>query len=162
MQFVKSDGIGGNNFIKLKDGESVKGVFRGDLHHFHQHWEGNKALRCLGKETCPSCKEGKKALFRFRLNLVVNENGAYTAKIFEQGWTVHEALRALHEGDYNLEQHLMKITRYGTGTDTSYAIIPVPNGSLTEDKIKAIAAVPLHSLDGSQKEEQEVSENVPF
>lgn len=154
MKFRDKSTGGGKNFLKLKAGESVRGVFRGDPYEFRQHWTANRGVKCEGA-SCELCKSGDKSSFRFRLNLVIQENGALAAKVFEQGWTVYELLKALHEGDYDLEKHFMKITRHGTGTDTSYSIVPVPNGAVSKDTDKQIAAVKLADLSHQAAEEAE-------
>ncbi len=168
MKFNKERTEGGKNFLKLKSGESVRGVFRGDIYEFRQHFEKaeNKGYLCTEDKSCQFCNEGKKSSFRFRLNIVITENGAYSAKIYENGWGVYEMLKTLHE-DYNLETHLMKITRNGSGTDTTYSILPVPNGQLGESQTKLVSAVPLLNLEmkPKQNEETEVNyeeESIPF
>lgn len=159
-------GPGGKAFVKLKDGESIKGVFRGDPHPFRQHWVENRGVFCPGK-SCPLCAEGEKSSFRFRINFVMQENGAWVAKVFEQGWTSYDYLKSMHESDYDLEKTLIKITRRGTGTDTSYSILPVPNGTLKKPDVDAIAAVALHDLSPKEKSEaaatpEESGEDIPF
>ena len=76
----------------------------------------------------------------------MNENGAYVSKVWEQGWTIYQTLEGLNE-DYNLEEHLMKITRKGSGqNDTTYTILPVPNGGLSKEQLQAVSTVPLPDL----------------
>jgi hypothetical protein len=153
------------NFLKLKSGESATGVFRGDPVDFKNHWlqAEKRSVLCKGKDECEHCKAGDKPKFRFRLNFVVNENGAFVAKIFEQGWTVYEALKAIHEGGYDLTKHKMKVTRHGSGTDTSYNIIPVPNGALPKEleiQISNVALNPISlsgAIEGHNNEEE-----IPF
>lgn len=133
--------------IKLKAGESIKGVFMGEVHEFRQHWADNKPTLCPGQNDCSKCANGEKPSFRFQINLVVKENDAYVAKVWEQGWTVFLALKSLHEGGYDLEKYLMKISRTGsTKNDTVYSIVPVPNGLLTPAQLKEIAQVKLIQL----------------
>lgn len=146
MKFREKFVGSGKSFLKLEDGKSVYGVFRGEIYEFRQHWVEGKSSLCPGKATCKNCQEGTKPSFRFRLNFITVENGAWTAKIFEQGWTVHEQLRAIHEGDYDLEKHQVKITRHGKGTDTTYSIIPVANGLINSPQEKDISQVKLYDL----------------
>lgn len=145
---------GGKNFLRLKSGESVRGVFIGEPHEFKQHWINKKGVLCKG-EGCELCKEGPKSKFRFRINLIINENGAYVSKIFEQGYTVYDALRSLNE-EWPLEDHLVKITRNGSGTDTSYAVVPQAQGKLSEERKKQIQDVKLHDLEGLKASEPEL------
>lgn len=149
------------DYLKMKAGESVRGTFRGDPHTFKMHWlnDQKKSQLCSGSG-CPLCSAGDKPKFRFRLNFIMNENGAFVAKVFEQGWTVYETLKALHEGDYNLEQHVMKISRHGSGTDTSYSIVPVPNGQLSKEQESQVAKVQLHTLTNETPTEK--GDEIPF
>lgn len=147
----KGEGSFNKDFLKLKSGESVRGIFRGDPFEFRQHWVGQKSFVCNG-EGCEYCKKGIKAVFRFRINFIVNENGAYTAKVFEQGWMVYDQLRSIH-GDYNLEKTIIKITRQGSGTDTTYTILPLPppNGVVTDTLETQLSKVTLHPLEITPK-----------
>jgi hypothetical protein len=146
MKFAAAQNINGKNFIRLKAGESVRGVFRGEPFDFKQHWVNNRGQMCPG-DGCALCAEGKKPSFRFRINFIINDNGAYVAKVFEQGWTVYETMKNLHESEYNLDLHQMKITRHGSGqNDTTYSIIPVPNGTIDEAKEKVLSSIKLHEL----------------
>jgi len=155
------------NLLKMKSGEEVRGVFRGDPVDFRQHWIANRSYLCSGNSTCEYCKAGEKSSFRFRINIVINENGAHVAKVFEQGKSVYEALKSLNT-DYALEKNQVKIKRMGSGTETLYTILPVPNGELKDGALKAIEAIPLVdlSLDASRPAEpiaeEEDSEDVPF
>lgn len=132
------------DFLRLKDGESVKGVLRGEPFEFKQHWVGMHTEVCKG-EQCSNCKAGNKASFRFRINFIINDNGRYSPRILEQGWNLYKSLNNLNT-DYDLEKHIVKLTRHGAGkNDTTYAVIPVPNGIITEEILNQIA--PLKLLD---------------
>lgn len=135
------------NFIRLKDGESVRGVFRGDIHEFHTHWSGTRTQVCTGPG-CVLCKENPsvKPAFRFRLNLVVKDGEGYAAKIFENGWKVYQQLREIND-EVPLESILVKIGRTGSGkNDTSYTVIAVPNGTVNADLEAKLKQVQLLDL----------------
>lgn len=134
------------NFLKLKDGETLKGVFRGEFNHFRIHWSDSRSVLCTGKEACDLCMKGDKSKFRFRANFIVKDGEAYVAKVIEQGWNFYETLRALNEGDYELEKYVMKITRNGTGLHTSYAAIPAPNGLVNTQMEAVLSKVQLNNL----------------
>lgn len=153
-----SSGIG-KHLLKLKAGEEVRGAFRGDPVDFRQHWSNNRGVMCTGPATCELCKAGEKSAFRFRINFIVNENGAYVAKIFEQGRAVYEALKALHL-DYDLTKNTMKIRRHGSGTETTYAIVPLPNGLIGDEMEKKFKAIQLHQLAATQNEPVENEEDL--
>ncbi len=138
MKF-QSGGNGGGikGLIKLKGGESVTGVLRGDPYEFEHAF-----------------KPGDKAKFRFRLNMVVMENGALQAKVLEGGWKLYQSLKQLNEAGWDLEKTYTKISRIGTTmNDTVYSATvtptPVPQGTL--DKV---AAVPLNDLRSSRGTER--------
>jgi hypothetical protein len=107
---------GSNNYVKLKDKESITGVFRGDLHEFFVLWRDGKSSEV------PEGTPGSK--FRFRVNFVVREGASYVPKIFEQGQLVYEQLAEIHK-EYPLEQTVCKITRNGEKLDTTYTIMPL-------------------------------------
>ncbi len=165
-------GAGGKDFLKLPAGGVAKGVFRGDVHEFKQHWpkEADRPTVCPEDASCEFCKEGKvKAGFRFRLNFLINENGAYVAKIFEQGWMVYCQLRDMHSSDYNLEKTIVKITRNGDGKNTTYTIMPLPGeqGAVSaqlEAKLKAVPLIPLTEAAAEEDHEDDSAsdDGVPF
>ncbi len=169
MQFREESEGGGKNFLKLKPGQSVRGVLRGDLYEFRQHWINNKGVACPG-EGCAICAKGEKNSFRFRLNFVMRETegGPFVAKIFEQGWMVYAQLRELHK-DYPLPETVIKITRNGEGTNTTYVITPTKD-ALTGALAASVKSVPLLDLSHSQAadsgshagEYDAMSEAVPF
>lgn len=116
-------------YVKLKDGESITGIFVGEPFTYRQHWSEGKAQPCKG-EGCDSCASGSKGSFRFRINLIVKEGENYIAKILEQGARFYDAITSLEESGYALEDHLMKISRRGsTMNDTTYSVLPVPNSN---------------------------------
>lgn len=112
-----SEGKGsGMPFIKLKSGESIVGVFKGDPYEFYQVWET--------KQIVP--KGTPKSAFRFRINFVTKEGANYVAKVLEQGTTVYNQLRDLNQ-HYPLEETVVTISRQGsTKDDTRYVILPLP------------------------------------
>jgi hypothetical protein len=146
---------GGKNFLRLKDGEHVVGVFRGSPHTFYQHWEQNRGVLCTRNQGgCDLCKEDKKASFRFRVNLVMMEEGKFVAKIFEGGAKVYDALTGLNS-ECDLATHKVKISRAGTGPqDTVYTILPImKDGVVTKEVLKQIEAVQLNALESESAEE---------
>lgn len=147
MDLGSSGSEDSKSFVKLKDKESVRGVFRGDVHKFRQHWVGMKSEVCTGTADCPGCKAqpNKKPAFRFRLNMVVKEGEGYVAKIFEGGWTTFEQLIEINK-EIPLENHLVKISRSGTGMDTTYTVIALPNGTVTPEQEAKLKQVTLLDL----------------
>lgn len=133
---------GSSLFLRLKDGESVTGICRGEAYEFRQKWMNGKST--LVDESDP---EGK---LRFRLNFVTPEDGKLTAKIFEFGLVVYGQLSEIND-EYPLEKTKIKITRRGTGTDTIYMILPILKEPISPKLMKDIEAVPLNILEHKQK-----------
>ena len=128
---------GSKNFLKLKDKESVQGIFRGDLHEFFVVWENGKSQE-VGQDT-PGAK------FRFCVNFVVKEGTGYVAKLFEQGLTVYNQLRELHD-EYELDKIVVKITRNGTGTDTTYSVMPLLKHAISKETMRFLDTMELLPL----------------
>lgn len=154
MKFNSNPSVGSSgDFLKLKDGESVVGVFRGDILEYHCKWNGSKSVKCDAEE--------KGAKFRFRINFVTKQGDALKSVLWEQGAQVYNDLKALN-GDYPLEQFFMKITRKGAGmNDTEYHILPVPNGQLDATKEAMVAAVPLQDLNSGLDNTQAAQPPMP-
>jgi hypothetical protein len=128
---------GGKNFVKLKDKESISGIFMGDTHEFFCLWQDGKY-----KEV-PEGTAG--ASFRFRINFVVKEGTVYVPKILEQGKTVYQQLSELHD-EYNLENVVIKITRSGTTkNDTTYTLLPLRQ-EISEETKAYLKTVKLNEL----------------
>jgi hypothetical protein len=156
---------GGKDYLKIKDGESMRVIFRGDPVDFRIHWAQGKSSPCV-ESSCSHCASGNKSSFRFRINTVIKENGAYVPKIFEQGITTYKDLVALQQSGYNIENHVMTVTRHGTQKDTTYSILPLNNGAISQeiaDKLKEIKLLPLTGKTESQDAQEGLPSNeAPF
>lgn len=161
----KSGGAGfaKEDVVKLEDKDKVQGVFRGDPKIFHTHWNGKFGELCPGRSVCARCKSDEKAKFRFRMNFLVRQDGQWVAKVFENNYGTYQDMKALHEGEYNLEDTCVTISRTGKGqNDTRYQIMPTKNnGGLTPDDLRAIMNVKLHdlSVEGKTQTPDASSEN---
>lgn len=148
---LPSSGDNNAKFIRLKnDSDSVKGVFAGKPLVFRQHWvssaAGKKSVVCTG-DICSLCQAGDKSKFRFRANLIIEENKMYVAKIAEFGRTVYDSLSEIG-AEYDLSKTLVKLTRKGQGMDTSYsALAGPPSSQPTPDQLAAMSKVTLLDLD---------------
>lgn len=105
----------GKAFVRLTDGESVRGIFQGDPVVFWVLWKGQRSF--VVPETTPESRP------RFKMNFVTQENGQLVAKVFEGSMTLYRQLKELHE-EYDLSKTMVKITRNGTGKETVYSILP--------------------------------------
>lgn len=161
MKFNKRDlpmggGQGSTLFFKLKDGESKTGVCRGEIFEFTNKWVNGKSFLCSPDE------EGAKS--RFRLNIVVQEDGQFTAKIWEFPLTVYNLLADIAE-EYDLEKTKIKITRRGTGTDTIYMILPLlkePIPAKIQNEIDAVPLTILEHKDQPKVKMPDSDEELPF
>lgn len=160
MQFRSPEELpetgGGKNFLKLKDKESISGIFRGELKEFFVVWEkGGKAHEVA--EGTPGAK------FRFRVNFVIKEGAVYVPKILEQGLIVYKDLAEINK-EYDLETTVIKITRNGMGTDTTYSLLPLLKQTLSKEAVKHLETLELLPLskDASVKPENKDGEGLPF
>lgn len=148
MKFKENSGaMDSKNYLKLKDKESATGIFVGDFYEYRQHWVTNRSELCSEDNLCPHCAQGLKSSFRFRINFITKDkDGNYQALVFEQGWTVYNAMRELHS-EYDLTKHIVKITRSGSGkSDTSYSILPIKNGAVTPELGNRLCGLTLQDL----------------
>lgn len=158
----KSGGGGpkGDQYIKLKDEDTVQGVFAGEPYQFNQHWRpGSSPQLCDGGECCAG---GEKASFRFRINLLTKVNGKVEARVFEQGWTVWKMLEALNK-KVDLERYAVDISRSGSGKDdTTYTIFPLPDGKIDDAAAAKLKEIPLIVLEHNVFEtEKDVTNDEP-
>lgn len=153
-------GSQGKDFIKLKSGDSVSGVFSGPLYEYKAHWLNGRTEVCPDDSTCEQCKT-KRPAFKFRGNFIVPESGALVAKILEGGWELYSTLSSLHK-DYPIDKNFIKISRTGsTMNDTSYSALPVPNGALPIEKLELVAKVKLHDLSAKPQDKEPQQDKAP-
>lgn len=139
---MSPEGRGSNLFLKIKDGESVIGVFRGEPLEFYSKWIGGKSQIAL-----PDDPEAKK---RYRLNFITKEDGKFVPKIWEFGVFIYNQLADIND-EYPLEKTKVKITRHGTGTDTTYMILPLLKEPLPPKILKEIESIHLNILEHKDK-----------
>lgn len=149
----KGEGNGTSNYLKIADGQSATGVFRGEVHEFYQSWPKGGDKQIFAKPT-----PGASA--RFKLNFVTHEGDKVVAKVWEFGLTVYNMLAEISEA-YPLENTKVKISRRGVDKNTQWMIIPL--GPLDKKGLATIEACPLEVLNGSQTAQTTESEpEVPF
>jgi len=144
-------------YIKLKDGESIKGIFRGNPNEFYTKWENRKPS--LAKEGEPGAK------FRFRIKFVVKTDAGFVAKVFEGPAGIYNKLKELNE-EYGLEQTVIKITRNGMGLETEYSLLPLREAP-SKETMDAIDQIKLADLNFESKTEEkapefDTGESLPF
>lgn len=153
MKFPKlPDSVDASQFLRLKDGQSVVGVFVGDPYPFYAHWVNQKPVTCEG-EHCNICKAGGKRGYRFKANFVTRDpqSGVLVAKIFEGTITTLKAMESF-DAEHPLEDTLVKLSRKGAGPkDTVYILLPqLPDYKLSSEKKAQIAKVRLHVFDEAE------------
>lgn len=150
---VKVPQSGTNYFLKLKDKESIRGVFVGEVHHFYIKWVGNKSV-----EATENDPDGK---VRFRCNFIAPaSDGVLAVKVWDFPYSVFIQIKGIN-AEYPLEKTKVKITRLGSGTETQYQIMPLlgQKDILTDEQLSAIKSLQLHQLDKKSKKTESDSFN---
>lgn len=163
-------GLDGGVFLKLKDGDKIRGVFMGNPDILKIHWpKGENSSLCTGKDQCALCKSGDKSKFRFRINFVTKVDEVWVAKVWEQGYGIYLDLKEMHENDYPLNSTLVTLHREGEDKDTRYRIMPVKdNGGLKPANFATLAKIPLNKLteepteDAGAKQPTFTEDDIPF
>lgn len=151
-------GSSSNSFLKLKDKESVVGIFRGEPRDFYAAWDGKKYVEVA--------EDDPNGSFRFKINFVIKEGANYVPKIFENGVAVYRQLAELN-AEYDLSETTVKITRNGTGTDTAYSILPLLKTPPSKEALAYLAKMellPLEAQNGHRefKANSTGEESIPF
>src|SRR3990167_4785768 len=106
------DEAGSGKFIRLKDGDRVTGVFRGEPHTFYRAFKD--------KAEYENWAQGRS--FKFRINILLKTAEGWEAKLFEQGSIAFDQLFEAHE-KYGFDC-VYEIRRKGSGQDdTRYYIL---------------------------------------
>lgn len=133
---------GATSFLKIADGESVSGVFVGDIYEFYTKWVNGKSLVTNAEDP-----DGK---IRFRCNFITAEHtsAAPVVKIWEFPLMIYNQLKEINE-EYPLEETKVKVTRKGLGTNTEYTIMPLVGGknSLKPEQVAILKQIPLLKLE---------------
>lgn len=135
-----------NHFLKIKDKESITGIFRGKPFYFWQKWpKGEKPIKVPLDDKNPT-SPGPGFNFRFQINLVTLENGAWVAKIWDQGKIINTQIFDLQTAYKDISERPMIIKRSGSNmNDTTYSILPMFE-PLSQEQLTQIKNVKLHDL----------------
>lgn len=144
---------GPSNFIKLKDGESVAGICRGEIEEGFVVWENRV------KTPVPEGTPG--ARFNFKVNFVVKEGVGYVAKMLEGGIQIYKQLAAL-SAQWELEETVIFISREGSSqNDTEYTVMPAPpKQQVSKEALEFIKTMELNSFGESEKK-KEIKNHAP-
>lgn len=149
LKFVKREvssggGSGKDDFLKLKDGDKINVVFRGEIYEFYQIW-------VFGGEKQIFDHRVKGSSARFKANVVLTPiQGQPVVKIWEFGTMVYNQLADINEV-YPLEKTVVRISRTGSTKDnTSYGVLPILSESVS---LSILEKVKLHVLNNKPKQE---------
>jgi len=157
MKFNKPDRepVGGN-FLRLGDGKSVIGVFRGDPFTFYQSYENGRY------RVVPSTDANGK--FAFKINFIVKEGDSLVAKIFQGNYFDYTALMDLHD-EFDLEKVYIQISQTGERQNKRISFLPRTKQKPDEKKIASVPLIgfgqnPDESFNGNEPSFD--SEEIPF
>lgn len=150
---------GTKTFLQIKDGDTIKAVFVGDSVKYYSKWENKKEL------SSPTLLDGYSE--RYKSNVIVNENGELTTKIWSFSGATRDKLADI-DSTYPLDQTLVKITRTGSSKeDTDYKVLALvgPLG-LTTAQLEAIKKMPRLDMDSKSEKlvttAKETFQELPF
>lgn len=149
MKLPSSESIGfdsdATEFVSLKDGQSVVGIFAGDPIFFRQVWKQGEEKRILPM----TASEGAR---RFRMNFLVKKNGEWSPMILENGPMLYSQIEE-ENSMRPLEHSVVKLSRKGSGLDTRWDLRFVQE--VPEDARGDLAKIKLLDLDphAGRKEE---------
>ena len=112
MIFPTIEKQAGNKFYLTGEGQTEKGVFRGQPAIYKKHWvntDGNNTkVRCPGKG-CLNCSPGDRGSFEFSINFIHknSQTGEFQASIYEGNIFDYEKLKALSESSEVLLEDLI-------------------------------------------------------
>lgn len=130
-----------DKYLKLDPDTSVEGVLIGKPSFFYRRYEEGKYQYLNDYEAGYS--------FRFQMNFIVREkDGKLEPKIFENGGPFYDRLKEFSDS-YEVERTWIKILRKGTGKDTRYDFMPLPDGKVTDEHKAILDKAELHQLRGT-------------
>lgn len=127
-QQTNQENSGNSAFLKINPNQSIEGVLAGEMIDF------KKAFN-----------EGDAPKFRFRVNMIISNEGKLEAKILEGGWKLYTQLGDLQAAGWDLKKTKIKISRVGEKLQTVYTATVLPN-PVPEAILKAMASLELKPL----------------
>lgn len=137
-EMPQGSGSGGGKFLKMEVGQSVSGVFRGETVSYWQKWPRGGV-----KETSDIPKPGFQE--RFKVNVVIHEEGQFIAKIFDCSLATYNQIATINES-MDIETIKCTISRQPAGKGSAYFVMPNLKEPLKPAQLKSIEAVELNSL----------------
>ena len=144
-----SGGSNDNNsldYLKLQNGENRMRIVSAPS-QLEIHWEealdgSKKKIICLGPK-CPICKKGGKLQTKYQMKVI--DRADNTVKVLECGKQIVKAIKGYAvDPDYgDPTTYDIKIKKEGTGRDTRYTVVAVPNKTpLTEEEKEMVEGSP--------------------
>lgn len=130
-------GSSGGAFLRLDTGESVNAILRGEPYTYYQIWPQGGMKQVFTEPTAG-------AQMRFKINVIVHEDGQFVAKIWDFPAATNNMLFEIQK-EVDLEKTKLKLSRVGTGKKKAWMIIPL--GPLDAKALKQIEAVELLPLE---------------
>ena len=138
----RPEGGGTKLFIRLKDGESIEGIFAGQPHKVFSSFKDKQVYETYAEGRTP----------RYRVNFIVKEDGKLVPKIFETSFTTINTIKTAID-EYGKDV-LYKVKRTGAGKDNTVYHI------LFKSKVEAIPDIKLLDL-SAKKQEKPPIDNAP-
>lgn len=140
-----------SSWLKLEEGTTVLRVLS-HVYTFKSHYiqSEKKSYDCAGEVSlCEWCQKGHKAKSRWAYLFLVRDTGEVQA--LEMGWQIFEGLLTLaKDPDYGDNRNYdVKITRKGTGRDTSYTVIPGKDTKLSEKETALLKKLKVDNVDSA-------------
>lgn len=135
--------------IWLKDGQEVKGIFRGDIHESQIHWRDKKKVPCFGSG-CEICATGEKSKFQFRINFIHKDtDDNLVSSLYEGNWGAYQRLAKINE-EHPLENYMVRMYK---GEENGFkADLFERMAELSPERLQTIQSISLESvLDDEQK-----------
>ncbi len=135
-----SGAAGASDYVKLKDGEAITLILRGEIYSFYSvYGKQGEAL---------STDYG--AAEKHKVNVIINEGGVLKAKIFQFSGPLYTQFVKINErcekNRSDITKHKVKVARTGSGAkDTRYSAIE-NDEPLSLKVLDAIEKIPLITL----------------
>lgn len=138
-----------DRYLKIKDGESIDCVIRGDIRKFQKHF-GNTIRECGdGCAICPPAetdyRDDRWPSKRFITNVVRKIEGVLVAQLFENGMKLHDQIEEAKRFQPKLNDMKVNIKREQVNGFATYTLSVI--GEIELPILAAVECVELHSIE---------------
>lgn len=151
LKIPKRDKVydGPSNYLKLKDGESVIGILRGEMHSFRMKWEGGQSIKLDEPD--------KSRHNRWKVNIAIEEGSDLVVKVFEYGVDLYDQFADIQDASKSkdITRFKIRISRRGTAMNTKYMAIPVVDDPISPSLRGKLEQVKLVILDNEKKKTED-------